>query len=61
MIPILEVIEAAFEPLTRWEAWYGVWFALALRKEMRKTIGKVGELARKRIENAKGKGDSDGG
>lgn len=54
-----QVAQAIMEPLMNSDAWYGVFFALALRKEMTKTL----KLGAERVqEQVKGddEGDTDG-
>lgn len=35
---VQEIIDAAIQPLTKTSTWYGVWFALALRKEIMRLV-----------------------
>lgn len=47
---IQEVFTAVLEPLTKSETWYGVWFALALRKEIYKTVRVGASKIRDRVQ-----------
>lgn len=49
MIPIEEIVRGATQPLVNSDTWYGVWFALAMRKEIRKFFESISEHARERI------------
>lgn len=57
---IADVINAALQPLTNSETWYGVWFALALRKEIYKTAHVGASKARELLVKRRSDGESDG-
>lgn len=59
-LPIADVIGAALEPLTKTDTWYGVWFALALRKEIYKTVHVGASKARQYLSSRRPPEESDG-
>lgn len=50
-----QVAAAAMEPLTNSDTWYGIFFALAMRKEMKKTL----KLGADKVQNQIKAGDKD--
>lgn len=56
---IEEVISTALKPLTKEEAWYGIWFAIALRKILMRTIRRAFDgLIKRYFDNQEDKDSS---